>query len=276
MRKSLIRISLLVATCTAVMASCTTEVTPKTKKQKSYITQFVKCEQLYITGSNTSTLDLEKKKFFWQYLNEGQMKSDVSLNVNATLINPNLNEHEFYPAKNDDDPRRAEKQAVYERYIKQLNDMTFVWNSSTCGPSRDLTVTCVPLKSVAITADKDFGEDLPAGADLGQLFHILFDDVAATISAGYTATSDCYRGLLPDYQWVFGPDQSTCSPISLRCLPLKDAPLEDYSFTEARWVFFLDDKPEKPDTYTFHVQMTFADGTVLEADSPPILIKGEN
>lgn len=126
MRKSLIRISLLVATCTAVMTSCTTEVTPKTKTQKSYITQFVKCEQLYVTGSNTSMLDLEKKEFLWQPLSEGQAATGVALDVDATLSNPNLNEHEFYPAKNDDDPRHTEKQAVYERYIKQLNDMTFV------------------------------------------------------------------------------------------------------------------------------------------------------
>jgi hypothetical protein len=52
--------------------------------------------------------------------------------------------------------------------------------------------------------------------------------------------------------------------------------LEEYSFTEAEWRFFLDDKPDHTDTYTFHIKMTFTDGTVLENDAQPITIKGKD
>jgi hypothetical protein len=156
----------------------------------------------------------------------------------------------------------AERKRGYDHYITLIGDTSY--NVQT----RDyLTTSAIitPLKSIAIVADKDFSSDYPAGSDLSPLFTVYFDDPYSTVKNGYKQVEGTYRFI-----------EIAPHPQSIFKSKLSEANFEKRPFIGDEWLCFLDAAPEKTDTYTFQVKVTFADGTVLEATAPSINIKGTN
>lgn len=274
-----------------IVASCSNEIpTPDVLPsvyQKSYISMFIRCDSLDISSYGGITIDKERKII---YRNDIYTSSEnIAINVDATK--PAYNRYSGYPTNiyypvpyigstdvlfsNGDNPNDhyyQERQTGYERYIEEVGDTVFDRTIRWSDFKPEVIATCIPLKNVVITADKSFGSNLTPGVDLSPLFDIAFDDVHATIKSGYTAAPDTYRYRPENYDDKYLKN----GPMSFRCISLFAANLEDYSFTKAQWEFYLTVKPERTDTYTFHVKLTFADGTVLEDDAPPVAVKGKD
>ncbi|WP_291528541.1 hypothetical protein [Bacteroides sp. UBA939] len=254
---------------------------------KSYIDMFIECDSLDIWSFGGMAIDDENKRY--DIVDNGSSPEGIGISVNATY--PAKDYWSSYPTNiyypvllfespnhlqiNDDNPYYRHIQIQYDKYIEEVGDTTYNrMIGGRYGNKKGVVITVFPLKEVVITADKSFGSDYPAGTDLSSLFRIIFDDVYATVHNGYMAAPGTYRYIATYYS----DEYFVNSPMSIRCLKLSEINLEDYPFTEARWDFFLEAKPEKTDTYTFHVKLTFTDGTVLEGDSRrgAIMVKGRD
>lgn len=288
MKKSFARIFLLAAACAAGMSSCQTEYADPapypTAFHKSYISTFIACDSLTVHSYGGMSINKEDKL----YGRVGKDTSPEGIVVCVFADEPAGGRYGGYPTNiyypvpqigstgfllsngdNPNDPYYQARQTGYDKYVEEVGDTAY--NRKLWLGSLNLTVALRPLKEVTITADKSFAPDLPAGSDLNKLFKVIFDDVYTTIRNGYKHVDGTYRREEPVY---LGNGEEEIQ--SLRCLPLVGTRLEDYLFPKTEWEFFLDAKPEETEVYTFHVRMTFTDGTTLEADAPPILIKRKN
>ncbi|NDV57999.1 hypothetical protein [Bacteroides sp. 519] len=269
---------LLIITLTiTLLISCDNDPSPyiiKPSCNKSYIGAFIKCDSLKITHADGLVIDEENKLCYWL---EDSSQENIVIGVNGQQPTcqkyptnyfcqfPYIGSTDILMSNGDNpnDPYYLDIQAQYDKYIEEVGDTTY----NKAG-GRGVIVSCVSIKNISITANKEFDKNYPANTDLSSFFLILFDDIYATIKNNYIHVPEsytfCYLNHVP----------SIDNPESWRCLSKTN--LEDYLFTEAFWLLFLNRKPEKTDTYTFHIKITFADGTVLENDAPPIVIKGKN
>jgi hypothetical protein len=157
-----------------------------------------------------------------------------------------------------------ERKKGYDYYIALIGDTSYnarLRKDAYYGGWAIIT----PLKSIAIVADKDFNSDYPVGSDLSSLFTVYFDDPYSTVKNGYRSVEGTYRFF-----------ENAPFPQSIFKSKLTEANFEERPFIGHEWLCFLDVAPEKADTYTFQVKVTFVDSTVLEAIAPPINIKGTN
>ena len=245
---------------------------------KSYISKFIKCDKIEITSNNGFIVD-EKNKLFYHSGDDNSLEGLVVTVWGDKPASWDYPTNMFYPVpqigstgfllSNGDspnDPYYLERQAGYDRYVEEVGDTTYN-RTLNFMQAVGCVVSCIPVKSVTITADKSFGSDFPVNTDLSPFFSIIFDDVYATIKNNYAPVSGSYQPKIDSYDPIN-------NPVSYRYLRLSEINLEEYLFTRVLWDLFLDSKPEQTDTYTFYVTMEFTDGTVLKGEAPPIKIKG--
>jgi hypothetical protein len=127
--------------------------------------------------------------------------------------------------------------------------------------------TLAQIKSVAITSDKDFNVDHPAGSSLNNLFTIYFNDPYALIKNNYRPIDGTYKYHTDIYteNYPFAVFKERLSAVNFM-----ERPFIDY-----RWDVVLNVAPEITDAYTFYVRVTLADDTVLET-STSLNIQGTN
>lgn len=238
---------------------------------KSYIKEFIKCDSLKLFSHSGYVLDKENK-LYTHGVDETSLEGVVITASGEIPAKKNYPTNIFYDVVNVSapDPYDLDRKTGYERLTKEVGDTTY--NRKIFNYKRiPLVVTISPVKKVIITADKSFGADFQPGTDLSSFFSIIFDDAYATIKNNYVQAPGTYRYDCEPYT-LYSAD----SPKSLRYLKLSDTNLEKYPFTEAVWDFFLENKPEHTDSYTFHVKIIFTDGTVLEGDAQTIKVQGKS
>lgn len=231
---------------------------------KSYITSYVKCDCIHYIQSGSDYIINEEERIYHQGRTWDSSGENIVLSVGAEKTENDQNTFSYTHLTQMPPPIPS---AEYNKYMEEVGDtsynMTF---NSDANPKGAVIVICVPLKSVVITSDKNFGVNYPTGTNLNQFFSIIFDNVYASIRNGYVRVDGSYRR---SYE---SPESLT----SLELAKLSEINLEEYPFIEAKWDFLLYTRPEETDIYTFHVKLTFVDGTVLEGDAPPVTVKGRN
>jgi hypothetical protein len=247
---------------------------------KSYIKEFIKCDSLKLFSHSGYVLDKENK-LYTHGVDETSLEGIIIAVSGRTPAKRNYPANLFYdvdiinsagllPNGSTPDPYDLDRKTGYKKLTKEVGDTAY--NRKIEYDKRlPLVVTISPVKKVIITADKSFGANFQSGTDLSSFFSIIFDDAYATIKNNYVQAPGTYRYDCEPYT-LYSAD----SPKSLRYLKLSDTNLEKYPFTEAAWDFFLESKPEHTDSYTFHVKITFTDGTVLEGDAPTIKVQGKS
>jgi hypothetical protein len=174
----------------------------------------------------------------------------------------------FSNGHSPNEPFYLQRKAEYDKYINVVGDTAF----NKKAVSTIAVAILDTLSSIIITANKDFGVNHLAGANLSSLFSIYFYDLYAFIKNGYQPPEGTYN--ISDEHFIAPPDERIH-------MPLFKAKLSELNFAERpfignEWYCHLEVAPEKTGEYTFNVQVTLVDGTVLESLSPPINIKGVN
>jgi hypothetical protein len=156
-----------------------------------------------------------------------------------------------------------ENKRKYDYYTALIGDTSYNVRSREIPPERAIIT---PLDSITIVTDKDFSSDYPTGSNLSPLFTVYFNDPYSTVKNGYKSVEGSYRFY----------EEAPPHPVSIVKAKLSEANFAERPFIGDEWYCQLDVAPEKTNTYTFRVKVTFVDGTVLEATAPLINIKGTN
>lgn len=284
--KKIVTIFLLVITTHSCQIERDTPTRHSNYFCKSYTSLFIECDSLHIWCYGGLIVNKEDKTLF----RTGDYNSSENVAIGINAQNPRRSQwgdhptNIYYPVwgigstgylmSNGDDPNDPyylERQAGYDKFIEEIGDTAYNKEFTFWEVGKHIALIVFPLKEVIVTANKSFGRDLPTGTNLNSLFYISFDDVYASIKNDYKPIADSYKHTYDGRKT--DPDRR---PESIRLLELSEANLEDYPFVQADWDLILHEKPERSDTYTFHIKMTFTDGTVLEEDSTPFMIKGRD
>jgi hypothetical protein len=174
----------------------------------------------------------------------------------------------FSNGHSPNEPFYLQRKEGYDKYIAIIGDTLFNKKATTTVAVALLDT----LSSIIITANKDFDVNHSAGADLSGLFSVYFYDPYAFVKNGYQPPEGTYN--VSDEGFIVPPDERIYTP-------LFKAKLSEVNFVERpfignEWYCLLDVAPEKTGEYIFKVTVMLVDGTVLEAQSPPINIKGAN
>lgn len=123
------------------------------------------------------------------------------------------------------------------------------------------------LESIKVTCDKDFSDALPTGSNISGLFTVFYDNPYLVVKNGYRnyTGEDAFRD---DYM-VQG------FPYAFIGNKLSSVDFTKKPFIGNIWLLYLNEAPDKTDTYTFTVEVTKTDGTVLEAKADPLNIDGK-
>jgi hypothetical protein len=247
---------------------------------KSYIGMFVKCQEMVVQSVGGVKIDEATKVFGpcadrWTIGETSPYTFSVTDGIELDIMGhwTNVDERDtciFYdnsyyssPHLNEDERSYyLERKKGYDHYINLIGDTSYNLRSRD-GHLEIAIIT--PLKFLTIAADKNFSSDYPAGSDLSTLFTVYFDDMYSTVKNGYKSVEGTYKTL-----------ENSSLQESIFKYKLSEANFEERPFIGYRWFCFLNVAPEETGTYTFKVKAEFVDGTVLEAQSPPINIKGAN
>jgi hypothetical protein len=240
------------------LSACTDDCcTPPTWFYKSYIQTFVDCRFLHNRQLNVQA----------GIRMDGGIQLDiygrVSSGEDAYRDSSVFYDNTYYNSLHLDEEGRiyyARCKQGYDKYIAIVGDTSY--NAELDMPL-DVRAMITPLHSIAITADKDFGDDYPAGSDLSSLFTVCFDDPYATVKNGYKSIEG--TGSLSHIVWY---------PQSVVSVKLSEANFSERPFIGDEWLCLLDLAPEQTGEYTFYVKARLVDGTVLEGTASPITIKG--
>jgi hypothetical protein len=250
---------------------------------KSYIGSFVECRRLEVYSVIGLTVNEEAKSFnkgdvvwrsFWaDTLNRELFCVDDNIFLFVEGLSDSIGYYWDVPVgtsgfyfsngRSPNEPFYLEIRKKYDEYIDIIGDTLF--NKRLRGDERPLVLSiATPLSSIIITADKDFGDDYPAGSDLSSLFTVYFDDPYATIKNGYKAIADTYT----EYE------EELPYPQSIFKTKLSEVNFPERPFIGNEWRCLLDVPPQQTGEYTFNVKVTVTNGVVIEGTVPPINIKG--
>jgi hypothetical protein len=264
----------------------TDDSSPRTVFLKSYIQYFVECghksREFTVQLSYGLIEDNDQKTIEWR-------GSDIESSA-IYGINDNICIHiesrrvlvrdssEFYNVpqigssgflfSNGDDPNESfylERQKGYDKYIEMVGDTSF--NKKVSGLPHTISII-TPLRDIAITCDKNFGANYPAGSNLSEIFMVFFDDIYSTVRNGYRPVEDSYA------YYPRGFNYEEYNPQSLVKVRLSEANFPERPFIGNAWNCILDVAPEHTDTYTFTVKVTLVDGTLLESKVSAVNIRG--
>lgn len=257
---------------------------------RSYIHSFMKCENLdvsYLAGLEVN----EEKKIFatnnpeWNSIWTDTVTHELfSVNDGIVVFVEGLakdssgyffdvkgigsNDFLFSNGHSPNEPFYLQRKEGYDKYIALVGDTLFNKKTTTTVAVALLDT----LSSIVITADKDFNVNHSAGADLSGLFSVYFYDPYAFVKNGYQPPEGAYN--ISDELFIVSADERIHAPIFKE--KLSEASFVERPFIGNEWYCLLDVAPEKTGEYIFNVAVTLVDGTVLEAQSPPINIKGAN
>ncbi|MDR1225878.1 MAG: hypothetical protein LBK47_03145 [Prevotellaceae bacterium] len=253
------------------LIACDSEVTydcgcapPSPIFLKSYIQAFIdgyKGREVYVDVRCGYEIDTVRKSIdrCWRVDSSViyDVKDVIGIEIESHLNDPEYN-GEFYnvnlyrdASKN---PRDMERQKGYDKYIELVGDTSF--NREMDGKP-DVVSMITPLKNIAITCDKDFGANYPAGSNLNELFTVYFDDPYSTVKNGYHPVEGTYA-------YFRGADFQRDNPQSIVKVRLSEANFSERPFIGNKWLCILDVAPERTDTYIFEVKITFVDGAELK------------
>jgi hypothetical protein len=238
---------------------------------KHYIDRFVDCKQLKISSWTGDFFIDEKLKIVEQ--TEEKIENVITLKIDG--LPENKREETYYIVYHadysdgftPDDAFYARIRGTYLNYIEQIGDTCFNMYLPG-GVSSTITAITIPLKTISITSNKDFGKEYPAGSEMNGLFTVFFDDAYATIKNGYKQVEGTYTIYSPDNKFQYK------IPHSIYKAKLSEVNFAEHPFITNEWSCISNAVPEKTDEYTFHIKVSMDDGTTMEGDAPPIKIKG--
>ncbi|MDR0989488.1 MAG: hypothetical protein LBM06_08560 [Prevotellaceae bacterium] len=247
---------------------------------KTYINQFIHCDTVLIRNCWLKKNDPQKELILAKEEILDQSTYHPTLYTQGWFYDAMpkyLKEgHIYYPISSSPGNQTAPN-LEYRKRIEALGDTTFITRRNTIEnlpfPYHIVSICTSPLRSVVITADKDFDNDYPAGANLSSRFTAFLFDVDALLKNDYQSTGDSYYSELREAQndpGYFAYED----PYILRAVNLADANLGNYSLMESEWIFYLNTLPQRSDDYTFRIKLIFADGSAVEQVSKPFSIKG--
>lgn len=236
----------------------------------SYIQGFVRVSALSISAKTGLIVDFDNKKVSLQF-NDIRKERTYSITDGICLYIKSVQSRTegFYP-KWVTGSSSSDLNLKYQEYLDLIGDKGFDKKYRNygvlCSPCLSVAIIDT-LQSVAVTCDKDFTENLPAGSNLNELFTIFYDDPYAVVKNGYRnyTGEDAFRDdyMVQDFPYAFIGNKLSAVDFTKK------------PFIGDTWILYLNEAPDKTDTYTFSVKITKTDGTVLSARTYPIGIKGK-
>jgi hypothetical protein len=264
-------------------------VTAPERLFRSYIHTFTKCEKLDVSYLAGLEVNDEKKIFSTNNPKWNSIWADTATHELFSVANGIVvfvkglakdssgyfydvkgvgsNDFLFSNGHSPNEPFYLQRKEGYDKYIALIGDTLF--NKKTT--STFAVALLDTLSSVIITADKDFNVNHSAGANLSGLFSVYFYNPYTFVKNGYQPPEGTYNN---DEGFIVPPEERIYSPFFKE--KLSEVNFVERPFIGNEWYCLLDVAPEKTGEYIFNVEVTLVNGTVLEAQSPPINIKGAN